>query len=242
MSDEPPDDDADPGFVDDDGTLRCGVPKTSGGQEGDPCRHPVPGGTCPSHGDRSQRRESIQADDPDDVEVVDGVGSGDPGHRQGDGAAPEGNKNRMTHGLHAVQDDPRGTLRWLEDNDPKGYDWVLAKWESYLSDAPFPADSAKSDDVLEACLMKYAVRGARHQQIERGLTDFMKVQTDDGPSDTKIEAELPANLPANRIAREARSMLKDLGVLDDPESQKADAMADWGAAAKRVAERQESDD
>lgn len=237
MPDEPPDDD-DPGFVDDDGISRCGVPKKTG--DGGPCEHPVPGGTCPAHGGVDERRQSIERGE---ASVVDGVGSGDPGHAMGDGGgAPVGNKNAMSHGVHAVRDDPRGTLRWIEENDPQGYDWILAKWESYMADAPFSKTSAKADDVMEVCLMRYAVRGVRQEQVERGLTKMVRATDESGtPLDINIEDELPGNLPANRIAREARSMLKDLGILDDPETQKAEAMSSWGAAAQRVAERRDDD-
>lgn len=233
---EPPDD---PGFTGDD-AQRCGVPKKTDGQEGEPCRIRVPNGVCRVHGGVDQRREAI---DGGDVTVHPGVGSGDPGHAMGDGGAPRGNKNAMTHGVHAVRDDPRGTLRWIEQNDPQGYDWVLSKWESYMADAPFPPESAKADDVMEACLMKYAVRGVRQEQVEVGLTKMVRAQDADGNTlDFDVEDELPGNLPANRIAREARSLLKDLGILDDPETQKAEAMSSWGAAAKRVAERRDSEE
>lgn len=157
-----------------------------------------------------------------------GSGPGDIQQKNGDNAKPN-----MKHGVHAVQSDPHGTLAWLEDNDPDGYDWVRSKWLSYLDDAPFDQQSAKSDDVLHACLMLYAVRGVRDRQISRGLSQMVEMRTEQGAV-FEVEEELPVNLPANRLAREARSMLKDLGLLDDPESKKADAMG-WGSAAKEVA-------
>lgn len=231
MTDEP---NGDPGFVDDDGVARCGVPKTSD-DDGDPCRHRVPNGACPVHGDADARRQAIV---DGDVQVADGIGSGDPGHTMGDGGAPEGNKNALSHAVHAVQDDPMGTLDWMEQNDERGYRWVMRKWESYLADAPFDRDTAKADDVQMACLMLYAGRRQRDQQVLNGLTTQQTRATDSGAT-FEIEVEHPGNLPANRITREARSWLKDLGILDDPESQKADAMTDWGSAAERLAKRQD---
>lgn len=234
MTSEPPDD---PGFVDDDDIQRCGVPKTTD-DDGDPCRHRVPNGDCPVHGDRDDRRQAIQ---DGDVQIRDGVGSGaaESNPLADGGGAPEGNKNAMSHGVHAVRDDPQGTLDWLAENRERGHRWVMNKWESYLADAPFDADSAKADDVLHACLMLYAGRRQRDQQVLNGLTTT-QTRTSDSGQTFDIEVEHPGNLPANRITREARSWLKDLGILDDPESQKADALADWGKAAKRVAERQDS--
>lgn len=216
----------------------CGATTSS---TDDPCQFPVsgPDETCHAH--------------PDDGSgPPDGHGSGDPGHSMGDGPgdivekSPPEDKPAMTHGLHAVQDDPQGTLDWLDDHDPRGYDWVQKKWQSYMADAPFGPDTAKADDVLHACLMLYAVRGARHQQVTRGLVK-QEALTDEGDvvidpetgEPIRVEREHAANLPANRIGREARSMLRDLGILDDPESQKADAMS-YGQAARRVAERIDS--
>ena len=236
MSDQPGDD---PGFVDGDGTPRCGVPKTTD-DDGDPCRHPVPNGVCPTHGDVSDRRQSIESGD---VQVVDGVGSGaaDRNALATGGGAPDGNKNAISHGLQAVQNDPVGTLDWLEQEQPAAYDWVVDRWESYLADAPFDRQSAKADDLLTTCLWDFAVRVQTDTQVVQGLTQ-METRVSDTGTTFEVEVEHAGNLPADRLARRSESLKRNLGVLDDPESQKADAMADWGSAAKRVAERQGGDD
>lgn len=226
---------------DDGGGFVCGYNDTS--TTDDSCQFPVAG--------PDQRCHMHPRDGSGPPE---GHGSGTTSHSMGAGNGdiqeklPDGAKPAMDHGLHAVKDDPHGTLDWLEDNDLRGYDWVQSKWESYLQDAPFPVDSAKADDVLHAVLMLYAVRGVRHRQISRGLSEAMPMTDDTGDvvrdqdgEPFEIEQELPVNLPANRIAREARSTLKTLGVMDDPESKKAEAMG-WGEAAKRVAKKQDDDD
>lgn len=224
---------------DDGGDYVCGAETST--TDG-PCQMPVDGPD-----------ERCHAHPRDGSGPPDGHGSGSPDHQMGDGDGkiqerlPEGAKPAMTHGMYAVKDDPQGTLTWLEDNDPTAYEWVLKKWQSYMADAPFGPESAKADDVLHACLMLYAVRGARHRQVTRGLTQKENI-VDEGSvvmnpetgEPVEIEKELPSNLPANRIAREARSMLKDLGILDDPESQKAQAMG-WGQAAKEVAMEVDAD-
>jgi hypothetical protein len=217
---------------DDDAGYVCGAETST---TDDVCQFPVdsPEGRCPAH------PEDGSGPPP-------GHGSGAPGHHKGDGTGAIAEhtdvhgKEGLTHGLHAVQDDPRGTLAWLEDNDPSGHEWILDKWRSYMADAPFEASSSKADDVLHACLMLYAVRSMRHTQVTRGLARS-EVLIDDGdvvrgPDGEVVETERehPGNLPANRVAREARSMLKDLGVLDDPESKKANAMG-WSNAAREVA-------
>ena len=203
----------------------------------EPCQFPVDG--------PDERCHNHPADGSGPPE---GTGSGDPGHRMGDGDGkiqerlPENAKPNMKHGLNAVQDDPHGTMTWLEDNDPRGFRWVRDKWRSYMVNADFPGNSGQADDVLHACLMLYAVRAVRHRQIQNGLTGWVEHYTDQGQR-YEVEEEVPSNLPANRIAREARSILKDCGVLDDPESAKADAMGGWGDAAREVARnRDDADD
>lgn len=209
----------------------------------DPCQFPVdsPDGRCHNH-------------PKDGSGPPEGQGSGDPGHTMGDGDGliqeriDDIDKPTMRHGLYAVQSDPHGTLEWLAENEPSSFDWVYSKWQSYLSKADFGENTAESDDVLHACLMMHAVRAGRHIQITEGLVEEIPLTDDEGnvvkDPDTgenlMTTKERAANLPVNRIAREARSLLKDHGVLDDPESAKADAMGGWGDAAKRVAQKRDA--
>lgn len=147
---------------------------------------------------------------------------------------PENAKPNLKHGVNAVQDDPHGTIRWLEDNDPRGYAWLKDRWRSYLADAPFDPNSAKADDLLTACLYDYAVRAWTDRQIRQGLTQ-METRTSDSGATFEVEVELAGNLPADRLARRSEEIKRKFGLLDDPESQKADAMGGWGQAAREVA-------
>lgn len=201
----------------------------------DPCQFPVsgPDQRCPNH-------------PADGSGPPEGSGSGDPGHAMGDGNGriqerlPENAKPAMKHGIHAVQDDPFGTLDWLEEQNPDAYDWIIGRWRSYLADAPFGEDSGKADDLLTACLFDFAVRTHTHIQVLEGLTKTEKREAESGfVFEQKVEHA--GNLPADRLARRSESMKKKLGVLDDPESAKADAMSGWGDAARRVASRVDDD-
>lgn len=221
-------DDADGGA--DDGGFVCGHDTDT---TDDPCQNPVDGPDDRCH---------IHAEDG----PAEGHGQNHPNHRQGgnpnaDENLPDNPKGNMRHGLHAVQDDPAGTLRWIEDNDPQGYAWIIRKWRSYLKDSPHGPDSAASDDILHASMMMYAVRLARHEQVTKGFTRQRPLTDENGDpvvdrngDPVMIEDEWPGNLPTNRVAREARSILKDRGVSTDPETKKAEAMG-WGDAARRVA-------
>lgn len=51
-----------------------------------------------------------------------------------------------------------------------------------------------------------------------------------------IEEELPVNLPKARMRQRDLRELRDLGILDDPESELADATAGWADAARALAD------
>jgi hypothetical protein len=254
-------DDVDPSFTDDDGTVRCGVPKTTNGE---PCRHPVPNSDCPTHGDRDARIDAVT---DGDVQLPDGVGSGDPGHQQGDGQPPDGNKNAMTHGVYASRNDPWGTLDYLQDEAPQVYARVVRWFWDEALDAPFdvytdghipdvPGDPTEDDgipgidvgrltsraaDLLLVSLDRGITFNATMSQAKRGLAYEQTKATSDGAVQTIDEN--PVNLPKNRMRREDRAQLKDLGLRDDsPDAVAAQGQQDLAAAAERVAQRKDQDD
>lgn len=254
--------DLDPSDVTIDGDPpECGVPKkTSDGR----CSHPVPNGACPVHGDEDDRLEAVQ---DGDVPVRDGVGSGTTDHPFGDGAAPEGNKNAMTHGVHASRNDPWGTLDHLQDEEPMVYAQVVrwfwdesrtAAFPIYvggrtpdLPDDPLADDgvpgvdvaqlTADAADLLLVCLDRGIIYRATMSQATDGLATSQKRKNSDGDYVDVID-EHPVNLPKNRMRREDRFQLKDLGQREySPDSVAAQGQADLAEAAERVAKRKERD-
>lgn len=210
-----------------DGDWVCG---RQTGHTADVCQFPVdgPAGVCHVH--------PVDGSGPPE-----GHGSGDPDHglNVGDVSNLENAPDRpaFEHGLSIVEDEPTGVLEWIEDQDPQGHDWVRAKWQGYVDVATFGRDDPRADDILHAVLMLYCVRQARKRQVERGLSEMMTVTTDGGGT-AEVEAEIPVNLPANRITREARRILSDLGVFDPDAGDGDGSAADWVDAAKRRADAQ----
>lgn len=201
----------------------------------EPCQHPVktPDGRCPNH-------------PKDGSGPPEGSGSGDPGHSlaPGDPNVDEKrpDKPNFQHGVHAVQSDPHGTAEWIRDHDPQGWDWVQGVFESYLADAPFGVHTGKANRLFDVVLMEYCIRAARQEQIQTGLTKFAQIETEDGGvTDVEIEVELPVNLPTDRLSRESRNTLKDLGVIGDEDDSVASSEG-WGSAAKEVAMKRDAQD
>lgn len=250
-----------PTFEDDEGKPLCGVPKkTSDGR----CSHPVPNGNCPTHGDEDDRIDAIR--DGETV-VRDGIGSGDPNHTKGDGAAPEGNKNAMTHGVHAAQSDPWGVLDYLRKEEPRAYSQVVRWFWNDAQAAPFPIYvgdeepdipddpmsedgipgidaerlTANAADLLLTALDRGIIHRATLDQLSNGLATTQQRQDSDGNFREVID-ENPVNLPKNRMRREARAQRKDLGRLEfSPDAVAAEGSQDMAAAAKRVAQRRDQE-
>ena len=134
---------------------------------------------------------------------------------QSTGPAPEsmaGNQNARSHGLHA---DPANVLDDLAERDSDGYEWVMRKYDSYLRSAPFEAGTAKADQLKQVAVQEYTIWRATGFQLKDGVVR----RTDDGI------AESPVNLPLDRMQRTVTRRLKELGVLEDPDSQQAQAEA-----------------
>lgn len=132
----------------------------------------------------------------------------------------EGNQNATKHGIHA---DPANVLDDLAESDPAGYEWVLSKYDSYLSDAPFADGSAKADQLKHIATQEYVIWKATGFQLSEGVIR----QTEDGGL-----KESPVNLPLDRLQRTVTRRLKELGVLDDPDTKQANAERDKTAVLR----------
>jgi hypothetical protein len=140
-----------------------------------------------------------------------------------DAGAPVGNQNARSHGLHA---DPANVLDDLAKRDTDGYEWVVNKYDSYLRSAPFEDGSAKADQLKQVAVQEYIIWKATGFQLNGGVVR----RTDDGI------AESPVNLPLDRMQRTVTRRLKELGVLEDPDSQQAKAEAGKAAALRELME------
>jgi hypothetical protein len=130
--------------------------------------------------------------------------------------APENNGNAETHGLTA--DREKWFDRYREDVEPI----VRALVESYVDDAPFGFENtAKVDKLTEVCIDQVRLREA-NDELDDFLTEQVVGTTEDGRPIKTVE-ENPAHMPRDRIKRTNAKILKDLGIMDDPDSAQADA-------------------
>jgi hypothetical protein len=131
--------------------------------------------------------------------------------------------NAADHGAYA---DPANLYDSLEDRPKEFIDRLTGK---YLSIAPFDAGDPRVERLRMTSVIMYQEWKARGrveaESMEVDLTIGM------GEGGIPVEQRDSHHLldEAARLNKTARMNLKDLGLLDDPESQKADAMGDMSS-------------
>lgn len=153
-------------------------------------------------------------------EVIDGKCSI---HRVDDwpGGAPKGNSNASTHNLYA---DRSNYYHRLDREDQL---WIDLLVESFLEDAPFDRENlGKLEQLRQVAIDMHKIRTANEYIWNEGLAQLKTIDFDEN-SGEEIEAEVEniLNLPVDRLQRQVTKRLKELGVLEDPQSQLADSNA-----------------
>jgi len=134
---------------------------------------------------------------------------------------PEGTANAEKHGLRSDSE------KWWDRHKDEYADDVIDAVSGWMEDAPFGWDNTGN--------VKLLVQAAKNEcQIDYGdayidengiVVTETKTVTDDG-REIEEEKENPALRPKSRLQRDTVRILEKLGVLDDPESQKAEATQD----------------
>jgi len=135
----------------------------------------------------------------------------------GTAGAPEGNTNAMTHGLNAKRSN------YYENLPQDDKEFVEAMADSWIENAPFDRDNfAKVNEVYRVAVDQLRLWNAQ-DYFEDGLIYTQVVGQKDDGEPLEVEDENPANLAYDRLDRTTLRKLKELGALDDPESQNAEA-------------------
>lgn len=134
-----------------------------------------------------------------------------------DGESHEGNGNAITHGATA---DPVNLYQHLDD---VAREWVDKLVEGYLQDAPFGEDSPKVERLRMTCIVIYQEWSAREVVLQAGPSEDTVVGVNDAGAPIARTEEHHLVGTAAKHNQTVRMNLKDLGLLDDPGSQQADA-------------------
>jgi len=171
---------------------------------------------CPAtnrNGERCGHPAGWGTPDDDGVCRFHGGLGGDVGD---EGGAPEGNAKAETHGLTADRE------KWFERHRDDAEPLVRALVESYVEDAPFGFENtAKVDQLCEVAIDQARLRHS-NEYLDEFLTEQIVSVTEDGQEVTRLE-ENPAHMPRDRIKRTNAKILKQLGIMDDPDSAQAEA-------------------
>jgi len=134
-----------------------------------------------------------------------------------DYSPPEGNVRGMTHGLRAKRSNYYDHL----SDEEKGF--IQEMIDSWMDNAPFDRDNtAKANEVYRIAIDQHRLWNA-HNEFEGGLTKEQVVGVSDSGEPIEVEEEKPVNLAYDRLDKANFKKLRDLGCLDDPESQQAEA-------------------
>lgn len=168
-------------------------------------------------------RTGRQSGEPCDLPAgwgTDHVGEGACKHHGGaSSGAPEGNGNAITHG---AQSDPHNLREHLDGEDEA---WIDALTEAYLAESAYDEDDPQAERIEMTVVMAWQERSGRAQLIKEGLERRKIVSAAEGGL-VKDDAEHHLNDVVASLNSDIRMNLKDLGLLEDPQSQTADALGD----------------
>lgn len=134
-------------------------------------------------------------------------------------SANEGNNHAETHGMYADRQN------YYQNRSTEEQQWIDAVVESLLDDAPFDADNmAKLQMVRNIAIDMHKQQRANDYIDEVGVVHKDKTTgyTEDGRP-IKEDIENPLNVAYDRLNRTMTRQMKELGILDDPDSQQAEA-------------------
>lgn len=151
-------------------------------------------------------------------------------------SASEGNNWAEKHGLYADRQN------YYKNRSSKEQAWIDAVIESLLDDAPFDSDNfAKMQMIRNIAIDMHKLQNANSFIDSAGLVSKDKT-VGYGPDGKPIkeDKENPINITYDRLNRTMTRQLKELSILDSPDSQQAEA--DQNIANELAAMRSARDD
>lgn len=187
---------------------------------------------------------------PDDMDVDVAYCNNKAGFRTGNlgdgkcylhgGATPSqhaGNVHAEKHGLHTERQ------RYYKKRSDAEQAWMDAVVESLLDDMPGGEDPsfAKLQMVRNIAIDMHKLRNANDYIDEVGVVHKDKTvgYTDDGQP-IKEDQENAVNVAYDRLNRTMTRQLKELGILDDPDTQEAEAKQDIASELSKLREARDS--
>lgn len=144
---------------------------------------------------------------------------------------PAGSANALKHGATAS---PITLPDHLDDDD---VEWIEALVDAYLAEAPFGSESPQVERLTRTCVMIYQEWAGQRYVFDEGMaTEDVVGVTDAGEPVVRTDEHYLCQR-IDRLNDKIRMNLKDLGLLDDPESQRAGVEQDKAAALRELMNR-----
>lgn len=156
-------------------------------------------------------------------------------HGGADNGPPEGNNNKETHGMYSDRQNYYDNRSYNEQM------WIDSVVESLLDDAPFGPDNfAKFQMLRNVAIDMHKMKNANEYIDEVGVVHRDKTvgYTDDGKP-IKVDEENAINIAYDRLQKGMIKTLKELGCLDDPDSQQAEAEKDIASELSKIRQQRE---
>lgn len=152
----------------------------------------------------------------EDGEVINGRCYLHGGHP--DSGTKKGEAKALKHGLYS----DRSTYYQNLDYDEQA--WVDEMIDGLVEKAPFDEDDLGEMEILRQTVIDmHILRNTNAYIQQNGIAQTKIIDTDDKGDPVEAEVENILNLPKDRLQRSVTKRLKELGILDDPDSQQAEA-------------------
>lgn len=163
-------------------------------------------------------------------------GGNSGGARDGAGA-PENNGNAETHGMRSDAE------KWFERHREEVGQEVRETVATAVEYAPFSwHNTLKMKKLVSAAVNEEQIRYGDGYIDDEGIVVKQTKGVNEYGDAIEDDAENPVFLTKDRLQRTSLRILKDLGYLDDPDTQQADATGEFADAMKQLAEEYDGSD
>lgn len=152
----------------------------------------------------------------EDGEVINGRCYIHGGHP--DSGSSKDNARAMKHGIYTDRS------KYYREIDYDEQAWIDAMVDGLTEKGDFSEDDLAEVEMLRQTVIDmHKIRNTNAYIQENGLAQTKIIDTDEQGNPIEAEVENILNLPTDRLQRSITKRLKELGLLNDPDSQNANA-------------------
>lgn len=151
------------------------------------------------------------------------------------GGAPEGNSNSLKHGVYAT---PSNLTEHLSDDE---LEWIQEIVDGYLERAAFDANDPRAERLVMVAVKLYQEWAAENQMLKEGLSEDTTIGVNKQGEPIVNKDSHHLRRASNQLSKESRLLLRELGLLNPPEQQQAEAQESVAQAFERAVDRMDNE-